>query len=320
MDISKFSWDKTPNIQKNLTEVEVLKKVFETIPLTTTITDILRSQSFINSAVSSAQIENIPSTVKLLRTEGANLKAAYQWIYSNANLDQLTVQAIKDLHMRTLKGLSGSAGQYRIEQWGVFNEGGTEIHHAPLHIHIPELMHETINFLNSKNEHPVIMAAVAQFIVEKIHPFADGNGRVGRLISAYILHKSGYGLSGIVPMEKYINAHRSLYYQVLEPSSSCTEFVDFFLEALIAQANEILQEIKNPPVEIDDEDLLPRRAELLEVLKDHPESSFDFLHRRFLNLHERTLHRDLKYLMQKELIKKLGSTRGAVYVAKSDIL
>ncbi len=315
MDISQFRWEKTANIQKNLTEIEILKKVFETIPLSTANVDILRSRSFVNSAVSSAQIENIPSTARLLRTEGTNLKRAYQWIYSRNHNDVITVQTIRDLHGLVLRELSGSAGKYRMEQWGVFNEGGTEIHHAPLHIHIPGLMDEMTNLLNTQKDHPVIISAVAQFIFEKIHPFADGNGRVGRLVSAYILQKSGYGLNGMVPVEKYIYAHRNLYYQVLEPSYNCTEFVDYFLEALVAAANEVLQEIKNPPVENTGEDLLPRRSELLETLKDHPQSSFDFLHRRFLNLHERTLHRDLKHLMQKGLIKKLGMTRGVVYVA-----
>lgn len=293
----------------------MLKKVFQTIPLPTVTTNILRSRSFINSAASSAQIENIPSTIRLLRTEGENLKLAYQWIYSRIEHTPLTVQVIRDLHKQAMRGVSGSAGQYRVEQWGVFNEAGMEIHHAPLHIHIPELMKEMISFVNTLNEHPVIISAAAQFVLEKIHPFADGNGRVGRLVSAYISHRSGYGLNGMVPMEKYINAHRSLYYQTLEPGYNCTEFVDFFLESLVSQANEVLQEIKNPLTENNSENLLPRRKELLEVLKDHPESSFDFLHRRFLNLHVRALHRDLKHLMQKGLIKKLGSTREVVYVA-----
>lgn len=313
MDIVKFHWNVTPKIQKKLLEIEVLKKVFDTVPLSVQTTDIFRSRSVINSAVSSAQIENIPSTLRLLRTEGTNLKLAYQWIYSKDNHESLTSSIIKDLHKRVLRDLSGSAGEYRVEQWGVFNEAGMEIHHAPLHIHIAELMDETINFLNSQTDHPTIIAGVAQFIVEKIHPFADENGRVGRLVSTYILQNSGYGLRGMVAMEKYINTHKSLYYQALEPSYDCTEFIDYFLEALVSSANETLQEIRNPILENNDEYLLPRRTELLEVLKDHPESSFDFLHRRFLDLHERTLHRDLRYLIKRGLIKRFGKTRGAVY-------
>jgi Fic family protein len=176
-------------------------------------------------------------------------------------------------------------------------------------------MQEYTTYINSLHEHPLIIAAIGQFIFEKIHPFADGNGRTGRLISTYLLTKAGFDFEGLIPIEKYINEHRSWYYQTLEPSSNCSEFIDFFLESLSFQANYTLDELKNPIENTASSNLLPRRRELLEVIKDHPESSFDFLHRRFMNQSPLSLHRDLKHLMQKELIKKLGSTRGAVYVA-----
>ena len=72
-------------------------------------------------------------------------------------------------------------------------------------------------------------------------------------------------------------------------------------------------EIKNPQEEIKSPNLLPRRRELLEVIKDHPECTFDFLHRRFMSLPTLSLHRDLQHLQKIGLAKKLGSTRGVVY-------
>ena len=217
MDLSQYKWEITPDIQSKLQEIEVLKKVFEKLPILESTAKIIRGRSILNSAVSSAQIESIPSTIQFPRKEGKNLQLAYQWIYSGRDLPDLSVDIIKDLHSRIMRDLSGSAGQLRSEPWGIYNEAGMVIHLAPLHTGLPKLMREYINFVNKLLDNACVQAAVSQFIFEKIHPFADGNGRTGRLISAYVLHKSGFSLSGLVPIEKYINQHRNWYYRTLKP-------------------------------------------------------------------------------------------------------
>jgi len=311
--MDQFKWTISPAISSKIDELEVLKKVFDKLPISESKIKILREDSFLNSAVSSAQIENIPSTIQSPRVEGKNLETTYQWIYSSRSLDDLTTETVRQIHKRVLSELSGSAGHYRMEPWGVFNQAGMEVHHAPLHTLLPDLMQEYVEHINKLNEHACIVAAIAQFIFEKIHPFADGNGRTGRLISSYMLSKNGFGFGGLIPFEKYIHKHRHWYYRALEPTSNCTDFIDFFLESLIAQANQTLDDISNPEIEHKPSNLLPRRRGLFEVIKDHPECSFDFLHRRFMSLPELSLHRDLQDLQKRGLIKKLGSTRGAVY-------
>lgn len=317
MKLGDYKWIITPEIQKALSEIDILRQVFAKLPLSPEAVKIIRRKSIINSAVSSAQIENIPSTLSSPRIEGKNLERAYIWIYSNSNLPPITVQIIKDLHQKTLQNISGSAGQYRTVPWGVFNQAGIEIHHPPLHTLLPSLMSEYVVSINNLNVHPAILAAVGQFIFEKIHPFADGNGRAGRLISTYLLHKFGYSLGGLVPLEKYINNHRDWYYRTLESSHNCTDFIDFFLEAMVNQANTVLEEIKNLPPQTPENNLHPRRRELLEIVKDHPECSFDFLRRRFINISQISIHRDLQYLQKHGLIQKLGATRGVLYTVIS---
>ncbi len=60
-----------------------------------------------------------------------------------------------------------------------------------------------------------------------------------------------------------------------------------------------------------------RRREIINILKDHPYTSFDFIKRRFLSVNPKTLHYDLKKLQEQKLIIKIGSTRGAVYQASN---
>lgn len=315
MTMDQYKWVINSNIATKLDEIEILRRVIDKLPLLPATIKIIRDKSFLNSAVSSAQIENIPSTIQEPRKEGKNLERTYQWIYSHQNLSSLTPDIVRELHSKIMNGISDSAGKYRMEPWGVFNQAGMEVMHAPLHTLLPDLMQEFTAFIDGLNEHPCVITSIAHFIFEKIHPFADGNGRTGRLISTYLLNKSSFGFSGLIPVEKYINEHRSWYYSALEPSSNCTEFIEFFLESLIAQVNQTLEEIKNPQEETKSTNLLPRRRELLEVVKDHPECTFDFLHRRFMSLPSLSLHRDLQHLQKIGLAKKLGSTRGVVYSA-----
>lgn len=147
-------------------------------------------------------------------------------------------------------------------------------------------MTEYISFINALPENSVIKAAIAQFIFEKIHPFPIlGNGRVGRLISSLIINKSDYNFRSLAPLEEYINDHREDYYYNLEPSNNCTGFIEFFLKSLIEQAKKHLPLISSATQKnLPEDSLMPRRREILDTIKDHPNCSIDFLYRRFLKI------------------------------------
>lgn len=119
---------------------------------------------------------------------------------------------------------------------------------------------------------------------------------MGRLISAYVLRKGGYSFKGLISFEEFIDNNKEVYYQALEPSKDTSQFVEFFLESLVSQANSFLEELKNKKVELPEDSLLPRRREIFEVIKDHPYCSFNFISRRFAAVNVKTLHYDLLQL------------------------
>lgn len=88
------------------------------------------------------------------------------------------------------------------------------------------------------------------------------------------------------------------------------------LEPTLTELMETVDEIKEAVPKSEDFALLPRRKEVLETIKDHQMATFDFLKRRFVNTPESTLHYDLKILIKRNLIQKMGSTKGVVYSAK----
>jgi Fic family protein len=142
----------------------------------------------------------------------------------------------------------------------------------------------------------------------------DGNGRVGRLIFQAVLQKGGYGMKQLVPIEEYLDSHRSRYYDGLESrEKDITDYIEFMLEALAETSDKAKQQVlTKEKVQVEDY-LLPRRAEIYNIVKDHRIVNFDQLRRRFMAVNERTLRYDLKKLQDAKLIKKLGTTKGVYY-------
>ena len=86
----------------------------------------------------------------------------------------------------------------------------------PEYCDIPELLDELVNYVNTTDDHPLIMAAVVHYQLVTIHPFEDGNGRTARLLSGYILDFYGYGFSGLGSLEEYFAYDPEEYYASLQ--------------------------------------------------------------------------------------------------------
>lgn len=305
-----YHFTKSKDIEKYLIELEAIKINFENLKSIPEIEEKIRRDSRLKSAIYSAKIEDIDTTDNT-KEEIQNLLKAYHFIYNSENNTPLSIELVKELHLKTMQNLSPMAGKFRQEPWAIFDQNGNAIHLAPPYFKVPELMQEFVNYINSLSDHPVIISAISQFIFEKIHPFADGNGRAGRLISAYILKQNSYHLRGLIHFEEYTDSHRQAYYYALEPSSDMTEFIEYFLKSLVTTGKLILKQLQQPATA---GPLLPfRRLEILNIITDHPNCSFDFLQRRFASVNSKTLHYDIKKLIDLSLITKIGSTRGALY-------
>jgi len=86
----------------------------------------------------------------------------------------------------------------------------------PEYCDIPELLDELVSYVNTTDDHPLIMAAVVHYQLVTIHPFEDGNGRAARLLSGYILDFYGYGFNGLGSLEEYFAYDPEEYYESLQ--------------------------------------------------------------------------------------------------------
>lgn len=86
----------------------------------------------------------------------------------------------------------------------------------PEYIDIPDLLDELVEYVNTTDDHPLIVAAIVHYQLVTIHPFEDGNGRTARLLSGYILDYYGYGFNGIGSLEEYFAYDADEYYCSLQ--------------------------------------------------------------------------------------------------------
>ena len=93
---------------------------------------------------------------------------------------------------------------------------GTPDYIPPEYSDIPELLDELVNYVNTTDDHPLIIAAIVHYQLVTIHPFEDGNGRTARLMSGYILDFYGYEFNGIGSLEEYFAYDPDEYYESLQ--------------------------------------------------------------------------------------------------------
>lgn len=95
-------------------------------------------------------------------------------------------------------------------------ETGTPDYIPPEHTDIPALLDELVTYVNTTDDHPLLVAAIVHYQLVTIHPFEDGNGRTARLMSGYILDYYGYGFQGIGSLEEYFAYDSEEYYRSLQ--------------------------------------------------------------------------------------------------------
>lgn len=145
-------------------------------------------------------------------------------------------------HRLLMKGLAEDAGIYRHQGVGVMS-GDKVVHMAPQAERVPKLMQELLLWLSYTDVHPLIASCVFHYEFEFIHPFSDGNGRMGRLWQTLILSK-WHEVFVNVPVESMVHQHQQEYYEAIGKSTAqadCASFVEFMLQMILAAISQSVQ-------------------------------------------------------------------------------
>ena len=170
----------------------------------------------------------------------AEVKNAYE-IYER--LDELDPYSVEDLltaHGVLTRGLVEESGMFRTRPVGVVDKEGQVLHFSTLPQYVPDLVMELLEWVKTSDVHMLIRSCVFHYELELIHPFADGNGRIGRLWHTLLLSKWNPAFVWL-PVESIIHDRQQEYYAAINASNDAGEstiFIEFMLSAIQASLME----------------------------------------------------------------------------------
>lgn len=317
----------TNHIITLLTKIEANKTYIQTLSLPDQIVGNLTRQNLLNSSVYSAQIEGNTLSPEDIENKTYEQEKQYERqmieniiIALSSMRDRgipasLDVAYLLSLHKLIMHGLihSSQAGVLRKQPSAIFDTAGNVVYMTPPPSEIDGLLLDLMHIINDESDiFPLIKAPLVHISFEKIHPFLDGNGRVGRLIFQAILAKHGYHFNWLLSVEEILQQKKLTYYSMLDQNDA-TGFIEFMLETIFSESERLKSRIGTITQVKEEDFLLPRRKEILTIIREQKIISLNQIQRRFLKVPARTLRYDLKQLEKDKFIRKIGTTRGALY-------
>ena len=226
----------------------------------------------------------------------------------------------KDLllaHKLMMKDLVSRNGKYRSGGVGVF-DGKEVIHLAPPADRVPSLMADLFEWLKNTDIHPLIKSCVFHYEFEFIHPFEDGNGRMGRLWQTVIL-KEWKIIFAWLPVETLIKENQAEYYKVLNSSDSLgesTDFILFMLEIILKTITQIVETEKKITVKINAK-ITVNQKKILEAVKQNPFLTQGELS-EIVGISKLNINKNMKKLQEAGLLERIGADKNGKWQIKAD--
>lgn len=301
----------TPALTKQLLEIERHKEAINILPVTGNLIASLRETARLMSTHYSTQIEgNVlnPQEVKQIadgkkggfpgrerdEREVRNYFRALAYLEEEIKADKkLSETMIKNIHSLVLIGKKSNK-PYR-EGQNVIKDSSTGgiVYMPPEAKDVAPLMKSLITWTNEQIKEDVlpapVIAGLAHYQFATIHPYYDGNGRTARLLTTYILHKTGYGMKGIYSLEEYYAKNLNGYYQALNIGDShnyymgraeadTTPFLEYFLSGMsisfrsVREKAQQLNVVNSEPDQSDSlRELRPRQKQVLPLFSQSRE-------------------------------------------------
>ena len=301
----------------------ILQRVAEIVELLTrwevtgqnTLSPQLRRNNRIRTIQASVAIENNTLSIEQVTAvldgktvlglpreiqEVRNAFAAYDQLpnwQAHSAADCLTAQGL------LMAGLVDEAGCFRTGGVGIYN-GQNLVHMAPSASRVSALMADLLAWLASAPVHPLIASCLFHYEFEFIHPFADGNGRMGRLWQTLILSQWQPVLA-YLPVESVIRVRQTAYYQALADADSLadsTPFIEFMLQALLDAMTEV-------PTLTSGKSSVKTSGKILALIRENAWVTIPEL-AVAIGVSERSIERNLKKLQAEHRLSRIGPANG----------
>lgn len=236
--------------------------------------------------------------------EVRNAIATYEQIDS---FKPFSLKSLLKAHRLLMNGLVNNAGNLRTKSVGIV-KGSETVHVAPPADRIEFLVEDLLNYAKKDDDLLLIKSCVFHYEFEFIHPFMDGNGRMGRLWQTVLLRQQ-YPVFDFLPIEALIKEQQKVYYSALEKSDKMgesTTFVEFMLTIIEHALEELLS---SQPVTLKG---VGRIQLFRNMIGENTFSRKEYM-RHFKDISSATASRDLREATDNRILTRIGDGRTTVY-------
>jgi Fic family protein len=245
------------------------------------------------------------------------IKGAHAAYSKISEFNPLESSALLKAHALMTKNLVECPGKWRKCNVGVFNVRGEAMHHAPPWDQVPFLMKDLFNWLKKSKDVPLVKSCIFHFVFETIHPFSDGNGRMGRFWQTAILGKWNE-LFYALPIENMVRIHQRRYYKALNESQKREEaraFVDFMLD-MILRTLKAKGDLKGGKKKVVSKGGKKTAERLVEMMRKNPKVTLAEMGAE-LGISRSAIQKHILRLKDAQLVRRIGPDKGGVWKVES---
>lgn len=334
----------TNKILKNIGEIEAAKEVIEHAPLLPYWEKKFQDEAILRTThygthiegneLSLSQVQKILDGERIVARdrdvqEVINYRRVVEYIGNKKNvlIDEGTIM---DLHRITVEKMldAAVAGTYRQKEVVIRNSITGEVSFKPPRaIEVEWQIKDLVEFIHEEKEiHPVLKAGIVHYEFVRIHPFLDGNGRVGRALSMLVLFAEGYDIREFFSLEEHFDRNPEEYYKSLQSvafhNGDVTEWLEYFTECLAVELSKIKDKIEH--ISIDNKlkeklggapvMLSERQLKIIEYIQEIGYMENKVFPNLFPDISEDSVLREMQDLVKKGIIVKKGKTKGVKYL------
>ena len=240
------------------------------------IKSIHSSLAIENNTLTIAQVEDVINGKRVLgpQEDIQEVKNAFEAYKQIKSLDVFNVNKLLEVHAVMMKGLVAQVGQFRTTQVGVYNSSGKLVHMGTPQEFIPIQMQQLFDWLKESKSNMLIKSSVFHYEFEFIHPFQDGNGRMGRLWQTALLAK-WKSIFEWIPIESIIKDNQQQYYAAIKESTSegkSNRFILFILDVINKAIKDIVKDTRKHYHYINNQ-----IKALLDIMENYPMSAVEIM-------------------------------------------
>jgi Fic family protein len=274
-----------------------------------------------NNTLTLGQITDIIEGKRVLGLphEIQEVKNAYQAYEHLLEYDPYKVKDFLKAHQLMTIQLVKEAGHFRSQGVGVF-EGTKLIHAGASYQFIPQLITDLLTWARKTDIHPLIKSSVVHFEIEFIHPFIDGNGRIGRLWQTLILSKWNE-LFAWLPVETVVYENQQGYYDALavsQKAGNSESFIEFMLNAILQALEELpIRKITDIFTDIFTDKLTKTELEFLEQIAGYIDKNGEITNYRaqlLTNKSDVSVKKYFAKFVEMGILKVEGKNKGRKYL------